>query len=113
MASNLSIVQYLVVQISECGPITFKKMFGDYCIYIDSKVLGFVCDDIFYVKSTKIGEENYPEIEKGYPYEGASLYPILDIENKDLLVSYINLIKSELPEKKIKKGRRSSNPISD
>ncbi len=110
MASNLSIIQYLVDQISECGIITYKKMFGDYCIYINTKVLGFVCDDIFYIKSTKIGEENFPEIEKGYPYEGASLYPILDIENKDLLISYINLIKSELPEKKIKKGRRISNP---
>ena len=49
MSSNLAIVEYLIDNISECGDIAYKKMFGDYCIYINSKVLGFVCDDIFYV----------------------------------------------------------------
>ena len=105
MSSNLAIVEYLVDNISECGDITYKKMFGDYCIYIDSKVLGFVCDDIFYVKRTDIGLKTYPDIEMGYPYEGASLYPILDIENIELLIDYINSIKEALPEKTKKRPK--------
>ena len=105
MSSNLAIVAYLVDNISECGDIAYKKMFGDYCIYINSKVLGFVCDDIFYVKRTDIGLKAYPDIEMGYPYEGASLYPILDIENRELLIDYINTIREALPEKTKKRPK--------
>ena len=105
MSSTLAIVEYLVDNISDCGLITYKKMFGDYCIYIDGKVLGFVCDDIFYVKRTAIGEEVFPNLEKGYPYEGASLYPILDIEDRDFLLDYINTIKDSLPEKTKKRPK--------
>ena len=41
----------------------------------------------------------------GYPYEGASLYPILDIENRELLIDYINTIKEALPEKTKKRPK--------
>lgn len=105
MASSIAVVEYLVDNIFECGEITYKKMFGDYCIYIDGKVLGFLCDDVFYVKRTKIGEERFPELEKGYPYKGASLYPILDIEDREFLITYINTIKAYLPEKTKKRPK--------
>jgi hypothetical protein len=45
MASELCFVEFIVDQIENAGIITYKKMFGEYAIYSDSKVVALVCDN--------------------------------------------------------------------
>ncbi len=106
MASNLQLVEFIADQISPCGCVTYRKMFGDYCIYLDGKVLGFVCDDILYFSNTEKGRSFAPDMKEGYPYEGAKLHQYMeDVEDTDALTEYVNHIKDELrpPKKKSKR----------
>ena len=40
MASNLDFVEYVCEQIGGAGQITYKKMFGEYGIYCNEKIIG-------------------------------------------------------------------------
>ena len=55
MASDLDYVQYVCDQMREAGEITYKKMFGEYTIYCNSKVLGLICDNQVFIKPTTAG----------------------------------------------------------
>ena len=46
-------------------------MFGDYGIYSNGKIFGLICDDRFYLKSTKVGRNLLQTIEMRQPYDGA------------------------------------------
>ena len=37
----------------DASEITYKKMFGDYCIYCNGKVIGVICDSIFCEKNSR------------------------------------------------------------
>ena len=55
MASNIEFVQYVCEQIGKAGFISYRMMFGDYCIYCDKKPVALVCDNQFFVKVTPEG----------------------------------------------------------
>jgi len=44
MASDLDYVQYVIDQIKTNGKITYKKMFGEYLIYLNNKPVVMVVD---------------------------------------------------------------------
>lgn len=56
MASDKSFVDFIVDQIENAGQITYKKMFGEYAIYCNGKVVALVCDNRFFVKPTEAEE---------------------------------------------------------
>jgi TfoX/Sxy family transcriptional regulator of competence genes len=49
MASDQSFVDYVCDQINAEGSITFKKMFGEYAIYCDSKIVALICDNQLFI----------------------------------------------------------------
>ena len=55
MASDLSFVEYAAGQMHAAGAITFRKMFGEFALYCDGKVVALVCDNQLFVKSTAGG----------------------------------------------------------
>lgn len=63
MASSPEFVEYVCEQLSGAGEITYKKMFGEYGIYCNGKIIGVVCDDQFFLKPTKSGREIYPRLQ--------------------------------------------------
>ncbi len=74
MASKQSTVDFLTNQLKEAGEITSRKMFGEYAIYCNSKVVAFVCDDELFVKPTDAGRAFIKNLEEKPPYPGAKLY---------------------------------------
>ncbi|MCC3506339.1 MAG: TfoX/Sxy family protein [Microcoleus sp. PH2017_19_SFW_U_A] len=52
MSSDLSFVEYILDQINQAGQVSFKKMFGEYAIYCDEKVVALVCDNQLFIKPT-------------------------------------------------------------
>ncbi|MDD4923496.1 MAG: TfoX/Sxy family protein [Dehalococcoidales bacterium] len=50
MASDIGFVEYVCSQISGAGDITYKKMFGEYGIYVNGKIAGLICNDQFFFK---------------------------------------------------------------
>jgi len=55
MASDLEFVQFVCDQVQDVGGISYRKMFGEYAVYVDGKVVGLVCDNRLFVKPTEPG----------------------------------------------------------
>jgi hypothetical protein len=69
LATKQSTVDYILDQLVSAGSISARKMFGEYALYCDGKVVGLVCDDTLYVKITdhgKIFAGEYYQEENAY-----------------------------------------------
>lgn len=108
MSTSADTIIYLSDQLTELGTrIRTRKMFGEYALYCDEKVVGLICDDQVFIKITENGKKfmgsNYQE---GQPYPGAKPYMLIGgdiIENKEAFAELVNLIASELPVHKPKR----------
>jgi len=78
MATEQSFVDY-VTEVAGLGSrLTHKKMFGEYALYLDGKVIAFACDNSLYIKPSKAVVALAPDLPQGPPYPGAKDYPIAD-----------------------------------
>lgn len=69
MASNIEFVEFVCSQLQELGHIRYRKMFGDYMVYVNEKPVILLCDNIAYVKILPEIEVLMSEAETGIPYE--------------------------------------------
>ena len=74
MASDLAFVEYVCDQVRDAGCISFKKMFGDYAIYFENKVIALACDNQLFVKQTQSGRALLQTVVEAPPYPGARNY---------------------------------------
>ena len=108
MASKEATIEYLMEQMGQAGNIRYRKMFGEYAIYCNEKVVALVCDDQLYVKPTTAGHAMIEMLEEAPPYPGAKLYYLISAdlwENRDFLSQLITTTANELPLPKIKKRK--------
>ena len=72
MSTEQSFVDYIVEQASLAGDVYARKMFGEYALYCDRKVVGLICDNTLYIKLTEQGKKYVgSDFEEGYAYPGA------------------------------------------
>lgn len=57
MASDRSFIDFLLDQMGNAGSISQKKMFGEYAIYCNGKVVALVCDNQLFLKPTESGRK--------------------------------------------------------
>ena len=96
-------VEYVCEQIGGAGSITYKKMFGEYGVYCDGKVIGVVCDNQFFVKKTAAGAEICPGCEEEPPYPGAKPHFVVeDLDDRERMAKFIRATCEELPAPKPK-----------
>ncbi len=96
-------------QIAGAGAVSAKKMFGEYGIYCDEKLVALVCDDRFFVKISAAGKELLGEPEQASPYPGAKPWFLVSGDLWDehaLLSDLVKKTADQLPLK-IKKPRKS------
>lgn len=106
MASTQDFVEYVCDQMNDAGTVTYKKMFGEYTIYCDGKVLGLICDNQVFIKPTAVGEKLLPNAQRMSPYTGAKAHFVLEeLDNKEFLTEFICATCAELPIKKPKKKK--------
>jgi TfoX/Sxy family transcriptional regulator of competence genes len=105
MSSKQSTIDFLVLQMKAAGEIRVKKMFGEYGIYCDEKIVALVCDDQLFIKPTETGEQFIGEVLEGFPYPGAKPYFLISEEkwsDKKWLAELIQLTAAALPPPKKK-----------
>lgn len=105
MASDISFVEYVIEQASGAGKITCKKMFGEYGIYCNDKIVGVICDNILYIKKTQAGAAVCPKLEECSPYDGAKPHFVFDDVDDKSLTRFIRATCDELPAPKPKKKK--------
>jgi TfoX/Sxy family transcriptional regulator of competence genes len=105
MSSQQSNVDYIVEQAAGAGSVSARKMFGEYGLYCDGKMVALICDDQLFVKPTVGGRIYAGEVGEGIPYPGAKpclLIPGDRWEDGDWLAGLIRLTAGELPPPKKK-----------
>ncbi|NTV67004.1 MAG: TfoX/Sxy family protein [Chlorobaculum sp.] len=105
MSSDLSFVEYACEQMSGAGAITFRKMFGEYALYCDGKVVALACDNRLFVKPTAAGREIAGHLAEAPPYPGAKPHLLVgqELDDREWLSSLIRVTARELP---VPKARR-------
>jgi TfoX/Sxy family transcriptional regulator of competence genes len=56
MATDQSFVDHICEQASLGSALTFKRMFGEYALYLEGRLVAFVCDNQRFVKPTLEGK---------------------------------------------------------
>ncbi len=100
MATKQKTIEYLTDQIQNAGVIRSKKMFGEYAIYCDEKIVALACDDMLYIKPTDAGREFLDETHEAPPYPGAKNYlkvPEEKWEDREWLTELISQTAASLP----------------
>jgi len=85
MSSSKEFSIYICEQLEGLGNVRFRKMFGEYMIYLNDKPVVLICDDTVFVKKLPCLEELLSGQETGAPFPGANLWYILDPDNRDTL----------------------------
>lgn len=107
MASDESFVEFIADQMGDAGHISYRKMFGEYALYCDGKVVALICDNQLFVKPTQGGKSYIGQIREIAPYPGARLYFFIEdaFEDREWLSGLIKKTASELPFPKPKGSR--------
>ena len=103
MATSIEYIEYVCDCINGVGDIRYKKMFGEYMIYINDKPILLVCDSNVYVKKLDIISEKMKDADVGFPYKGAKERYILEIENTEFAKSIVTILEKHTPIPKKKK----------
>jgi TfoX/Sxy family transcriptional regulator of competence genes len=110
MASDLSFVEYVRDQMHGAGAVTFKKMFGEYALYIDEKIVALVCDNQLFVKPTEAGRALLGTVTEAPPYPGAKPQLLIteQLEDQELIVGLMRATAAELPTPKPKAAKKAA-----
>lgn len=108
MASDQKMVTFVCEQMGNAGRISSRKMFGEYAIYYDQKVVALLCDNQLYVKPTPAGKAILGKPVEAPPYPGAKPYYLIDegLEDREALSSLIAATALELPAPKPKNRQK-------
>ncbi|MEA4816888.1 hypothetical protein SDC9_182682 [bioreactor metagenome] len=105
MATSSEFIEYVCSQIAGCGDIRYRKMFGEYMVYVNDKPVFLVCDNTVYVKVHESLKREMEDFSLGVPYEGAKQHYILDIDDSDLSKKTALLLEEITPLPKPKKKK--------
>ena len=107
MASDLSFVEFIVEQIAGVGEVSYKKMFGEFGIYCNGKMVASICDNQLFVKPTEGGRRFIGEVREAPPYPGAKPSFLIEgqFEDREWLSRLISITTEELPLPKPKKRK--------
>jgi TfoX/Sxy family transcriptional regulator of competence genes len=100
LASKQSVVDYILGQLAGAGPLTARKMFGEFSIYAGFKLVALVADDQLFVKPTTTGKAFLGQLDERPPYPGAKPWLWIGGErwdDSDWLSEFVRITAAELP----------------
>lgn len=107
MATTADYIEYVCGQIEGVGAVRFKKMFGEYMVYVNDKPILLVCDNTVFVKMLPCLDALMENAEKGHPYNGAKEHYILDIDDAAFAKEIVAALEPVTPIPKPRKKRGS------
>ena len=84
-------------------------MFGEYGIYVGTKIFGLICDNKLFVKPTEAGRAFIGEVVEAPAYPGSKNFFLIEaqLEDRDWMSELIQVSAEELPAPKPKKKKAS------
>ena len=85
-------------------PLTSRKMFGEYALYLGGKTVAFVCDDTLFIKPTPSALALLPDVPRGPAYPGSKDYIIGSdtLDDPDLCARVLRAVAEDTPPPKPK-----------
>ena len=110
MASDIGFVEYVCEQIRGAGHVSHRRMFGEFAVYCDGKVVALVCDNQFFLKPTDAGKALLDRVKEAPPYPGAKPYYLIDaqLDDADAAAAIVRATADALPMPKVKATTASS-----
>ena len=102
MVTSKEYIEFVCEQLQGINGVTYKKMFGEYMVYVQGKPLLLVCDNTVMIKKLPELAALMQGAPEDFPYEGAKLHYVLDIENRELTRKAVEVLSQciPLPKKK-------------
>ena len=100
MSANQSTVDYIVEQMSGTPGVSARKLFGEYGVFCQGKMVAIIADDQLFVKPTVAGRAFLSNVEEVPPYPGAKPYLLISGEfwdDREWLSDLIRVTCDELP----------------
>jgi TfoX/Sxy family transcriptional regulator of competence genes len=98
MATDAGFVEYVCDQAQLRG-LASRKMFGEYALYLDGKVVALACDNSLFLKPTAAARAILKKEPAGIPYPGAKPHFCIDeqLDDTPLLQRLLRDTAAELP----------------
>ncbi len=107
MPTDADFITYLLDQAGLAGALSARRMFGEYALYLDGKVVALVCDHHLYLKPTPEILQVWPRPLHGLPFPGAKPWLLADewLDDSERLRQLLRLTADALPMPAPKKKR--------
>lgn len=94
-------------QVAGAGSVTTRRMFGEYALYCDGKVVALLCDNQCFLKPTAAVAALLPGVRVGFPFPGAKPWWVIDAELEDAATAarLVRLTADALPQPRPKMSR--------
>ncbi|MDE6685456.1 MAG: TfoX/Sxy family protein [Duncaniella sp.] len=103
MACTSEYIDFICQVLAPLGEVRYRKMMGDYVIYVNEKCVITACDNCAYVKKLDCIAPLMVDAETGSPYEGAKEGYILDFSDRPKVREVISILWEQLPYPKNRK----------
>lgn len=100
MATQKQTVDFILDQLSALENVAARKMFGEYGLWCDDKVVALICRDQLFVKKTSIGASMMDNPIEAPPYPGAKPSLLIEADrwdDREWLVALIRATANQLP----------------
>ena len=79
-------------------PLSARKMFGEYALYLDGKVVALVCDDQLFLKATPGAQAALPDCPTAPPYPGAKPHLLVTdaLDDPETVIAALKAIATDL-----------------
>ena len=107
MATDTDFIAYITEQAGLGARLTHRRMFGEYALYVDEKVVAFACDNSLFVKPSAAATRLAPDLPQRPPYPGAKDYPVADelLDDGERLRELLLETAVLMPAPKVKKAK--------
>jgi TfoX/Sxy family transcriptional regulator of competence genes len=107
VSTDIGFIEFICEQIDGVGAVRYKKMFGEYMVYVNDKPMLLVCDNTVFVKMLPELNEAMRDAGRGFPYEGAKEHYLLDIDDSEFSKEIIGILEPIIPIPKPKKKKNA------
>ena len=97
MACSTDFIEFVCDAINPLGEVRYRKMMGEYVIYVNDKCVITACGNLAYIKKLPCVMDLMADAECGCPYAGAKEEYILDVTDRRKMCNVIARLWDELP----------------
>ena len=106
MAATKDYLDFVCTQLEGIRGVDYKRMFGEYQIYVNDRPVLLVCDNTVFVKRLPELADLMKSTPTGVPYSGSKEHYILDMDDTERATAVLAVLErvTPLPKPRKKKG---------